>query len=157
MTATPAFQTSAGVARRDFASLFARLVVGGVFLYASLDKIAHPDLFAKAIFNYRLVPGWGINLLAILLPWIEVAAALLLLLGLFARAAALLLGSMTVVFVLAMGSAMARGLDIHCGCFNLASSGGHAVWPQILGDLVLLVLIARVYRRGPGAFAIGKS
>jgi hypothetical protein len=81
----------------------------------------------------------------------------LLIAGVFVRPAALLIGALTAVFILAMGSAMARGLDIHCGCFNLESTGGHLIWPQILGDLLLLVLLARIWRKGPGALALQRS
>ena len=47
---------------------FARLILGGVFIYASLDKIAHPAEFAKAIGNYHVVPFGLENLMALALP-----------------------------------------------------------------------------------------
>jgi len=44
---------------------------------------------------------------------------------------------MLVVFVVAVGSSLLRGLDIHCGCFNTAS--GRKVGMELfLEDLLLL-------------------
>jgi hypothetical protein len=50
-------------------ALVLRIVLGCVFIYASLDKIRHPDLFAEAVYNYQLLPEVAINLWAIWLPW----------------------------------------------------------------------------------------
>ncbi|UCF03831.1 MAG: hypothetical protein JSV14_08635, partial [Deltaproteobacteria bacterium] len=33
-----------------------RIALGCLFIYASLDKIRHPDLFAEAVYNYQLLP-----------------------------------------------------------------------------------------------------
>ena len=51
--------------------LFARLILGGVFIYASIDKILNPGDFAKIISNYHVLPFGLENLLAITLPWVE--------------------------------------------------------------------------------------
>ena len=56
--------------------LIARLILGGVFIYASLDKIAHPAEFAKAIGNYHVVPFGLENLMALALPWLELIAGI---------------------------------------------------------------------------------
>jgi len=58
--------------------------LGGVFVYASLDKIAQPAEFAKIIYHYRILgPDFDTgplmaNLLAVTLPWLELVAGLLL-------------------------------------------------------------------------------
>ncbi|MDH3555163.1 MAG: DoxX family membrane protein, partial [Deltaproteobacteria bacterium] len=52
-------------------ALVLRIVLGWVFIYASLDKIRHPDLFAEAVYNYQLLPEVAVNLVAICLPWVE--------------------------------------------------------------------------------------
>jgi hypothetical protein len=33
-----------------------RVILGGLFIYASLDKIAHPHDFAKIVYDYNLIP-----------------------------------------------------------------------------------------------------
>lgn len=96
-----------------------RIGLGILFIYASLDKIANPGLFAKAISNYRLLPLPLLHISAIILPWLEFITGLALLSNRYPRSANLLIGSMTVVFTVAIISAMARGLDFNCGCFSV--------------------------------------
>ena len=49
----------------------ARLLLGGIFIYASIDKIAFPGDFARIIENYGLLPSFVVKPFAILLPWLE--------------------------------------------------------------------------------------
>ena len=132
--------------------LLCRLVVGGVFIWASLDKLAHPGEFAKAIHHYRLVPYALLHPSALLLPAVELLAGVALVVGWQRRGAALLCALMLAIFCAAIGSALSRGLDISCGCFH--TDGGHAVGLELLWrDLALLAaclppLLGR--RGGPG-------
>ena len=61
--------------------LLSRIILGGVFIYASLDKIANPAEFAKAVGNYHVLPFGVENLLALVLPWMELLVGLALILG----------------------------------------------------------------------------
>ncbi len=117
--------------------LLARLVVGAIFLYASFDKIAHPDQFAQAIYNYRLVPLSLLHPMALLLPWLEAVTGVALILGVARRGAALFASMMSLAFIIGLSSALARDLDISCGCFS--TDGGHAVGQDLLiRDIFLL-------------------
>ena len=58
--------------------LAARLILGGVFVFASIDKILHPAAFAEAVYNYQILPDNLINLTAIVLPWLELVLGSLL-------------------------------------------------------------------------------
>jgi len=133
-------------------SLLCRLAVGGVFIWASLDKLAHPAEFAKAIHHYRLVPYALLHPLALLLPAVEMVAGLALVAGWRRRGAALLCLGMLAVFMIAIGAALARGLDISCGCFN--TDGGHGVGLDLLWRDLLLLLACLppllTARGGPG-------
>jgi uncharacterized membrane protein YphA (DoxX/SURF4 family) len=117
-----------------------RLGVGGVFVVAGALKIWDPTAFAGDIANYRLLPHELINLLAITLPWIEVAAGLLLVLGIWKRASAVLITLMMIVFLVAIGQALARGLDIRCGCFGTVEA--RKVGVLAMGQDVLLFVVA---------------
>ncbi|MEA1882775.1 MAG: MauE/DoxX family redox-associated membrane protein, partial [Candidatus Marinimicrobia bacterium] len=57
---------------------FFRLIVGIIFIYASWDKIAHPAEFAKAIGNYHAVPFGLENMMAMVLPWLELLVGICL-------------------------------------------------------------------------------
>ena len=102
-----------------------RLILGITFIWASIDKIANPGGFALSIYNYRMLPHETINLMAIVMPWLELVTGILIIIGVFMRGSAFWIGLMLLVFIVALSSALARGLDIDCGCFSV--DGGHGV------------------------------
>jgi uncharacterized membrane protein YphA (DoxX/SURF4 family) len=101
--------------------LAARLYLAWVFLMACWFKIMAPASFAMDVATYDILPLSLINAMALILPWVELFAGVMLLVGLRVRAASLLVAGMMVVFIIALGMALAKGLDMSCGCF--ASSG----------------------------------
>lgn len=98
-------------------ALAARLYLGVVFLMACVHKIAHPDVFALDIAAYDFLPTALVNAFALTLPWVELAVGLMLVVGFRVRAAALLVAVMMLAFIIALASALARNLDLSCGCF----------------------------------------
>jgi len=123
------------------AGLMARLVLGGVFIYASLDKIRHPELFAEAVYNYQLSPEVAVNLVALWLPWLELLSGGLLVLGVWVRGSSLILSALMVVFLASLGINLARGLDIHCGCFTTQGSGPMTILTLFRDSLFLLLAL----------------
>ena len=89
-----------------------RLLLGAFFVYASLDKIASPAAFAKVVYQWQVGGPVPSNLVAVTLPWIELLAGLLLIVGVWRREAALVIALLLVVFLVAAGSVMARGIDV---------------------------------------------
>ena len=127
-----------GLLLPDYLELLLRFVIGGTFVYASLDKIFNPAGFAQAIHHYRILNVYLLHPMALYLPWLELVAGLAMIMGLARRGAALLIGLMTVIFMAAIIAALTRGLDISCGCFN--TEGGDVVGVSLLlRDLALLV------------------
>ncbi|MBU2548432.1 MAG: DoxX family membrane protein [Proteobacteria bacterium] len=116
-----------------------RLILGGVFIYASLDKIAHPERFAELVYNYRILPGDLVNLFAIVLPWVELTGGLLLLTGRQPLPASLILTGLMVVFGSAIGYNLARGLDFNCGCFSTSPEMAKETIRTLARDVALLV------------------
>jgi uncharacterized membrane protein YphA (DoxX/SURF4 family) len=99
----------------------ARLAMAGIFIYASIDKIAQPAAFAKDVYNYQILPDSLINLTAIVLPWLELFLGLCLLAGIWLPGAVLMINGLLVVFLGALVFNFARGLDVNCGCFGASS------------------------------------
>ena len=99
-------------------ALLFRVILGAIFIYASWHKILDPEEFARSIFNYRILPAESVNLLAIVLPWMELVCGCLLLLGLFTGGSVVVVSFMMTMFLVAIGSALVRGIDISCGCFS---------------------------------------
>ena len=98
--------------------LCVRLVLGIIFVWASTDKVIHPAAFAKAVYNYQILPDALINITAIILPWLELILGIMLILGLWCSGTILLANLLLITFVSALVFNLARGLDIDCGCFS---------------------------------------
>ncbi len=117
----------------------ARLVLGGIFIYASLDKISQPLEFARIIENYRILPGFLITLPALVLPWVELLCGLLLIAGMWTRSAAWLLSLLLLAFILALAVNAVRGIDVSCGCFSTSAADTENAYVLIFRDLLILI------------------
>ncbi len=95
-----------------------QIVIGVIFVIAALAKLSDLEALSTQVHNFRLVPLWGENLVAMMLPWVELTAALFLILGFRARAGAFVLAALLAAFTVGVGIAVARGLDFECGCFG---------------------------------------
>ena len=124
-----------------------RVALGLLFVLASLDKIAHPALFAHAVANYQILPPALVNPAAILLPWIEAVAGLALVCGVFVRGAALISAGLMVVFCAAIAANLARGIDVACGCFTVDPLAAPAMRADMLRDAAILLLALAVLWR----------
>ena len=133
-------------------ALGARLVLAGVWAWAGWAKVADPDAATRAVRAYDLFPEAVVKPIAWGLPFVELALAVLLLVGLACRPAAWVSAVLFLTFIAMIGSAWARGLSIDCGCFGGggASSGVDAAQyaQEIVRDVALLVLAVFV-ARGP--------
>ena len=127
-----------------------RLALAGLFLFYGGGKVWDPQGFADAITAYELAPWWTINPTAILLPWLELVAAVILVFGPWRAEAATLIAGMMVMFIVGVSSALIRGLNINCGC---SVSGGTPVsWNYVgfqtllLAGAVILIITNRTKR-----------
>jgi uncharacterized membrane protein YphA (DoxX/SURF4 family) len=118
------------------------VVVGLVFVYAAALKIREPGEFARDIKDFKLLPLWSVNAVALLLPWWELLAGAALFLPKWRRAGALIVFGLTCLFAAAVTSAIARGLGISCGCFGPASS--NAGWRTLALDVGILAAMGVV-------------
>ena len=131
----------------DWILLATRLILGGVFIFASLGKVSSPQAFADSIGGFKLLHETILLDVALLILWHEIICAVLILLGVWARAAAM------VLFFLALASAYARGLDIDCGCFGALMASGVGLM-AILRTVLLFGLSTIILLYGPGTFCI---
>jgi uncharacterized membrane protein YphA (DoxX/SURF4 family) len=118
----------------------AGFAVGGIFVYAGIFKALDPAQFAADIANFRLLPWPACAALALYLPWLEIVCGTALIVRRLRVAAALVLSVLCVVFLIALASAKARGLDIACGCFGTGDSG-HLLRALLLDAAILSALI----------------
>jgi uncharacterized membrane protein YphA (DoxX/SURF4 family) len=124
-----------------------RIILGIVFIYASAGKLFNAEDFAKAILRYEFLPLYFVNLMAIIMPWVEFFTGVLLIIGIFKKASSIIASISLIVFLIALTSAFARGLDISCGCFSLeeTSSKGDIIY-RIIEDIFMLAGAIVVYK-----------
>jgi len=134
-----------GLLRGPRFHLLLRLLLGGFFVYASLDKICNPASFARIVYEWQVAGPVPSNLAAVTLPWIELLAGLLLVGGVWRREAALVVALLLVVFLAAASSVLARGIDVeNCGCFSVAKAEAPSAWPP-------------AWTKGVGGFLVGRN
>jgi putative oxidoreductase len=117
----------------------AKWFLGFVFIFAGIEKIAAPEIFAISVEAYKLIPVSVVNLFALVLPWIEVLCGIFLIGCVYVRASTLIVSSILTMFIFAILSAMARQLKIDCGCFGQQYSSVVG-WPKVFQDIGLLAL-----------------
>jgi putative oxidoreductase len=131
--------------------LVCRLVVGGAFVYAGLGKVGMGDAdltakLAQVIAQYDLLPWWAINMTAVLLPWLELTAGILMVFGAFELPAGLIILFMELATTLSVVTALVRGLSIRAGAFSLAATSSQVSWGLLLLNLALIGLTLFVIR-----------
>ena len=120
--------------------LLVRVFLGGLFIVASLDKIADPAAFAASILNYKIVGSTLAMVIATILPSLELLCGLSLILGLYLRTSALLITLMLIGFTILIISALLRGLDISCGCFTQDPNASKIGYIKILENAGMIML-----------------
>ena len=96
-----------------------RLALSGIFVYAGVLKLRDPQSFAESVAAFRLLPTALVSPVALMLPPLEILAGILALgRGWPRRIGAFGLLTMLAIFLAALVSAQARGLNIDCGCFG---------------------------------------
>lgn len=93
-----------------------RLLIGTIFIYASFDKILDPGKFARSISNYHVMPYGLENMVAIILPWLELLIGIGIVIGVLIDANVLIAGGLLILFILMISQAILRGFNIDCGC-----------------------------------------
>ncbi|MGD9503794.1 MAG: MauE/DoxX family redox-associated membrane protein [Syntrophobacteraceae bacterium] len=118
-----------------------RIFLGAVFVFASIDKIIHPADFAQIIKNYQILPVTLITLAAVVLPWLEMILGVAIIAGVWLPGALALANALLASFFAALLFNVARGLDIHCGCFSSTPTSGkpHMLWYVLRDSSFLLV------------------
>lgn len=131
-----------------YLTLATRAVMGGVFIFAGITKLPDLDILIWEIGQYHILPHSLATAYGYLLPPLEIALGILLVLGLFLRASASVSGLVVLSFIIAHITAMARGLVINtCGCFGGAVP--LASVDSLLIDFGLLLLVLQIlFHRG---------
>jgi len=121
--------------------LVLKWLVAVIFIFAGVSKILNPDVFARDIDNYRIFSYFLVTIIAIVLPWLEVLCGVFLIFGKWQKGAAVTLLILAFMFLVAISSAMARGLDITCGCFTMTTEVTKVGYLRLAEDMILFGII----------------
>ncbi|GIJ33129.1 MauE/DoxX family redox-associated membrane protein [Verrucosispora sp. WMMD703] len=129
---------------RPWLGLAVRLGLAVVWLWAGWSKVGDLAGSGRAVNAYQVLPYDVAMVVGAALPFVELALALLLLLGLATRLAAGVSAALLLVFIAGIASAWSRGLAIDCGCFGvggeLPAGETPSYLPEILRDIGFLAL-----------------
>jgi uncharacterized membrane protein YphA (DoxX/SURF4 family) len=134
--------------------LACRLVPAGILLWAGIAKALDQQGSLLSVSSYDVLPDALVRPVATLLPWVEIAIAALLLLGLFVRFAGASTAILTTIFIGGLIQAKARGLQIDCGCFSAGGAGGGVSWWDILRDVPIALAGVFLARRPRGPWQL---
>jgi uncharacterized membrane protein YphA (DoxX/SURF4 family) len=132
-----------------------RVLLGGLFVYSSADKVLDPERFAIAARAYQLLPLSLTNVFALVLAWSELLAGIMLIFGVQTRRAAAALFLLLAMFTIAIATAIVRGLVIDCGCFG-NEGGARTGYLVILRNLFLITATLMVMRFESGFFDLSR-
>lgn len=127
------------VLNNKYLLLIFRLFLGFIFVFAAVTKISDPEAFSQSIYNYKLLPLSLVNIFAILFPWIEIVAGILLIFGVSVKENSAIISGLLIIFIIAITISLFRGLDIDCGCFGTVD-GAKVGIVKILENIGLLLL-----------------
>lgn len=141
--------------KSKFIYLVFRFLLGSIFIYASIDKILNPEDFAKIVYNYKLLPGFAINIFGIILPFIEFICGILLIIGFKTRSSAFVISALLVVFIIAVSINVMRGVDISCGCFTTNTAHGSGIGLSLIArDFLMLIMSVYLLTQSCDFFSI---
>lgn len=110
--------------RERLARIAVRWTLGAIFVGAGAFKLVHPVAFYADLLAYGIgAPDWFFRSVAVVLPWLEILVGGLLLADWWPESVGFLVAGMCLVFVLALGQAILRGLELKCGCFGDIAAG----------------------------------
>ena len=139
--------------------LLFRLILGGVLLVAGLLKYQHLDKSQMAVRAYELLPISLANFLGIILPFLEIAIGILLIIGAAVRVSAVISGLLMLAFSIGIAQAWARGLSIDCGCFGgggQVEPGTANYLPELVRDAGLALMAIYLFRYPQSKFGLDR-
>lgn len=115
-----------------------RVILALLFIFSAITKIADMDYFVKSLENYKLMPTESLNLLALIIPWMELIIGVFLLIGFLVKESAFIGSIMLGIFIIAIIISLTRGLNIDCGCFGTIDGGKVGILKLVEDFFILL-------------------
>jgi uncharacterized membrane protein YphA (DoxX/SURF4 family) len=101
-----------------FVVLLARLLLGGVWVVAALAKLTSKQSRGETVAELGRIPRPLANIVGALLPWIELALGVLLLVGKWTVSASAVSAALLALFTVVIATHLVRGQRVACNCFG---------------------------------------
>jgi hypothetical protein len=122
-----------------------RLVLACSFLIASFGKLVDVEHYSVAmVYNLDILPGPLAIGFGWALPFIELACAVGLLVGLLTRLSALGIALLSTSFFITKVILLSRGTDLECGCFGAIGST-MASWSIYLDPAIFVLAVTILF------------
>jgi len=123
-----------------------RWVLSTLFIWAGCTKLADLQAFSAIIRDFGIVPEMSVMPIAIILPVLEVVAAIGLIFDI--RGSLAVITALLALFIVILGYGIWLGLDIDCGCFgpeDPESSAYNGLRSAFYRDLAMMAAIFHLY------------
>jgi len=123
-----------------------RWVLSALFIWAGCSKLTNPEAFSVIIRDFGLVPELSVMTIAIILPLLEIIAAIGLIFDI--RGSLAVITALLALFILILGYGIWLGLDIDCGCFgpeDPESRAYNGLRSALYRDLAMMAAIFHLY------------
>lgn len=115
-----------------------RLILGGIFIAASIGKLHNQTEFINIVISYELLPHGLANAYGLVVPWVELFIGCSLILSTFATLAAGLAIPLTISFITANAWALSHQFSDECGCFGQLFPMSYSI--SLIIDVLMLVM-----------------
>lgn len=122
------------------------LWVTTLFVYSGSMKVVDFEASRAAVLGYRLVPDRAAGVIGSLLPAVELATSVLLIVAATRTTGAIIAAGLGATFAVAAATALVRGLDVSCGC---AGRNGRLNRLTFIRAVTLVVAAAAVITLSP--------
>lgn len=133
------------ILKNRFVIIALQWALAAVFGYAGITKLSSPQGFSDSIASFAIVPNSLINLISLGLPPFEIIAGFAIMTGIHRRPALFGVLGLTITFMVALGSAIIRGIPVDCGCFGVGKVSVYSAWISFGRDIPILAVAIRLY------------
>lgn len=120
--------------------LVLRITLGAIFIIAAYGKLLHTDVLVSTVINYNILPIMLSKYFAYTLPWVEVIAGIMLIIGFGTRGASFAIAWLLISFIIAIGINMQKGVSMECGCFDIFGMNEKIGSSLLLRDIIFLMV-----------------
>jgi uncharacterized membrane protein YphA (DoxX/SURF4 family) len=135
------------------AALCARFALGALFIASGIVKLGDRASFAEAVRAFGFIGNRYLRRIAFAVPIVELGSGVAMAVGLFTAVAAVIVGTLTLIFTGVLVALLAHGRAVPCNCFGSASPRPVS-WTTVARNLVIAAAATVVCRWSQPVLAV---